>query len=157
MISSGLKMIKKLQCNRCITEGPHLSCCDISAENEDRICHLQVEVSRQNLFALTYIGRVVWSEVSAPAPLSSPRHGIISILCYRSGELFWCPRSRWNHTEGPAHFPALKVAVSIHRSSSSSSSASLSLVWKLDQQEIGASGSALPHLTASLWESSPRQ
>lgn len=62
------------------------------------------KVLRQSLFILTYIGRVIKSEVNAPAPLSKC-HGIISILCCSSAELLWCPPSPLKLHRGPAHFP----------------------------------------------------
>lgn len=61
-------------------------------------------VLRQSLFILTYIERVIKSEVNAPAPLSKC-HGIISILCCSSAELLWCPPSPLKLHRGPAHFP----------------------------------------------------
>lgn len=53
-------------------------------------CHFQVKVLRQNLFTLTYIERVIQSQVIAPTALCR-RHGIISILCWSHAGLFWCP------------------------------------------------------------------
>ncbi len=96
-----------LKSQRCVTKGPPLSLCVIAGKKGGQNLSFSGRgLLMQNLFILTYIGWVVSSEVNAPAPLSK-RHGIISIFCCSSAELFGCPSLQWNYTGGRPIFQSL--------------------------------------------------